>query len=188
MALQLHIRPCNHKPPLCHSPPPDKPLRIHIQGPLESIQKLLPNISWYPIGPFPQPGGLKLARLTYQKLYGGNYVPAVRDEYTAWVIEGRIPLDRIDYYGITFDHLVPANDPNPEVLAINIIEVDNDGGAYANKYLSFPVDPTDYTGKKVLAVPRCCQRKRGTQDRGRINRMVAERDDEIRAANEASRR
>ena len=85
----------------------------------------------------------------------------------------------IDYYGVTFDHLVPADDPNPEVLAISIIEVDNDGGAFANKVLSFPIDPTEYTGKKVLAVPRCCQVKKGTQDRLRWNNLVAERDREI---------
>ena len=81
---------------------------------------------------------------------------------------------------------MPANDPNPEVLAINIIEVDNDGGVYAdggahaNRYLLFPVDPSEYTGKKVLAVPRCCQHKKGTQDRDRINSEVAERDSKIR--------
>jgi hypothetical protein len=91
-------------------------------------------------------------------------------------------LSRIDYYGVTFDHLVPADDPNPEVLAINIIEVDSgggvyaDGGIFANKVLSFPVHPREYTGKKVLAVPRCCQYKKGTQDRERINSEVAERD------------
>ena len=86
----------------------------------------------------------------------------------------------IDYYGVTFDHLVPADDPNPEVLAISIIEVDNDGGAFANKVLPFPIDPTEYTGKKVLAVPRCCQVKKGTQDRRRWNGLVAERDRETR--------
>ncbi|KAF2176015.1 hypothetical protein K469DRAFT_723386 [Zopfia rhizophila CBS 207.26] len=150
-------------PVSAHTPPPrpGRELRVHIQGPLESIQKLLPNASWCPIGPFPQQGGLKLASLTHQKLYRVNYAPK----------------SNIDYYGVTFDHLVPANDPNPEVLAINIIEVDNDGGAYANEFLSFPVD---VTGKKVLAVPRCGQKKKGTQDRGRINSLVAERDYEIR--------
>jgi hypothetical protein len=87
----------------------------------------------------------------------------------------------IDYYGVTFDYLVPADEPDPEVLVINIIEVDNDGGEYAdggkyaNEVLLFPVNPTEYTGKKVLAVPRCCQHKKGTQDRGRINGEVAER-------------
>jgi hypothetical protein len=38
------------------------------------------------------------------------------------------------------------------MLAISIIEVDNDGGAFANEVLSFAIDPTEYTGKKVLAV------------------------------------
>jgi hypothetical protein len=65
------------------------------------------------------------------------------------------------------------------VLAISIIEVDNDGGAFANEVLSFAIDPTEYTGKKVLAVPRCCQVKKGTQDRQRRNDLVAERDREI---------
>jgi hypothetical protein len=88
-------------------------------------------------------------------------------------------FSHIDYYGVTFDHLVPADDPNPEILAISIIEVDNDGGAFANKVLPFRIDPTEYTRKKVLAVPRCCQVKKGTQDRRRWNSGVAERDKEI---------
>jgi hypothetical protein len=29
----------------------------------------------------------------------------------------------IDYYGVTFDHLVPPDDTNPEVLQINIVEI-----------------------------------------------------------------
>ncbi|KAF2241395.1 hypothetical protein BU26DRAFT_440717 [Trematosphaeria pertusa] len=184
MALELFIPPCVHNPPhRLHSPPPEQPLRIQIQGPLESIHKLLPNELWHPIEPFPQPGGLKLATLTHWALYGGEKADdalAVRDEYLAWAMEGRRPLNHIDYYGVTFDHLVPADDPNPEVLALSIIEVDNDGGAFANKYLLFPVDPTEYTGKKVLVVPRCCQVKKGTQDRERCNSLVAERDNEIR--------
>jgi hypothetical protein len=65
------------------------------------------------------------------------------------------------------------------VLAISIIEVDNDGGAFANEVLSFAIDPTEYTGKKVLAVPGCCQVKKGTQDRQRWNDLVAKRDREI---------
>ena len=86
----------------------------------------------------------------------------------------------IDYYGVTFDHLVPVDDLDPEVLQINIIEVDDDGGAYANESLPFSVDPVEYTGKKVLAVPRCCQKRKGTQDRSRINDSVNERDREAR--------
>jgi hypothetical protein len=82
----------------------------------------------------------------------------------------------IDYYAITFDNLVAAGESNPEVLAINIIEVDNDGGIYANQVLQFSIDPTDYTRKRVLAVPRCWQHKKGTQDRARINSVVDERE------------
>jgi hypothetical protein len=51
-----------------------------------------------------------------------------------------------------------------------------DEGDYAKKYLLFDVDPAEYwEEKKVLAVPRCCQKRRGTQDRMRVNNSVAER-------------
>ncbi|KAJ5579930.1 uncharacterized protein N7459_005915 [Penicillium hispanicum] len=98
----------------------------------------------------------------------------VRDEYLGWMPEKR-PEELIDYYGVTFDHLVPADDPNPEVLQINIIEIEDDNGVYANTWLSFAVDPKDFTGKKVLAVPRCCQKRKGTQDRWRVNGLVDRR-------------
>ncbi|KAE9972752.1 hypothetical protein BLS_003910 [Venturia inaequalis] len=59
----------------------------------------------------------------------------------------------IDYYGVTFDHLVPIDDTDPEVLQINIVEIEDDGGVYANMYNPFDIDPAEYIGKKVLAVP-----------------------------------
>lgn len=82
----------------------------------------------------------------------------------------------IDYYGVTFDHLVPADDNDPEVLQINIIEIEDNNGVYANTWLLFTVDPVDFIGKKVLAVPRCCQKRKGTQDRWRVNALVDQRD------------
>lgn len=82
----------------------------------------------------------------------------------------------IDYYGVTFDHLVPTNDTNPEVLQINIIEVEDDEGIYANMCSPFEIDPVDYTGKKVLALPRCCQKRKGTTDQIRVNDGVDARD------------
>jgi hypothetical protein len=88
----------------------------------------------------------------------------------------------MDYYGVTFDHLVPSGDLDPDVLQINICELEIETGpyaggeAYANKYLQFAVDASEYAGKKVLAVPRCCQKRKGTQDRGRVNDSVAERE------------
>ncbi|OAF60151.1 hypothetical protein VC83_02786 [Pseudogymnoascus destructans] len=69
----------------------------------------------------------------------------------------------IDYYGITFDH-----DTDPEVLQINIFEIE-DGGIYVNESISFEIDPADYAGKKVLALPRCCQKRKGSTDRMRVN-------------------
>ena len=67
------------------------------------------------------------------------------------------------------------------MLQINIIEMDHDNGTYANLNLPFTVDPAEYTGKRVLAVPRCCQKRRGTQDRSRINSAVVEREAELQA-------
>jgi hypothetical protein len=100
MALGLFIPPCIHNPRHClHPPPPTRPLKIQIQGPLESIQKLLPKTSWHEIVRFPQPGGLELASLTHRALYseGGSKeadgIPAVRDEYLAWAMEGRKLLE-----------------------------------------------------------------------------------------------
>lgn len=100
MALPLFIPPCIHNPRhYLHPPPPTKPLRIQIQVPLESIQKLLPQASWHKITPFPQPGGVELASLTHRVLFGGeglengNHTPPVRDEYLTWAMEGRRPLE-----------------------------------------------------------------------------------------------
>ncbi|KAH7303038.1 hypothetical protein B0I35DRAFT_447396 [Stachybotrys elegans] len=187
MALQLYIPPCLHVPANPRHPPlVDKPLRIQIEGPLVSIKKLVPEAQWNIDlfkQTFPQPAGPLLANLTFQKLYGrqaqleensGDLV--VRDEYLGWVMENNRPLNKIDYYGVTFDHLVPPSDMDPEVLQINIIEMDYDGGAYAEETLPFKVVPGEYTGKKVLAVPRCCQKRKGTQDRWRINYDVALRE------------
>jgi len=77
---------------------------------LETIQKLLPDISWHPIGDYPQPGGLELARLTHRNLYGGkvdNAALTVRDEYLAWVIDDeggkRIPQELVCLLKYLFD-------------------------------------------------------------------------------------
>ncbi|CAH0025658.1 unnamed protein product [Clonostachys rhizophaga] len=99
---------------------------------------------------FPQPAGPLLAKLAFQKLYKRQARPeetdnlVVRDEYLGWVMEGKSAITKmlihnsqIDYYGVTFDHLVSTSDNNPEVLQINIIEMDNDGGAYAEETLLF---------------------------------------------------
>ncbi|KAH7409792.1 hypothetical protein DE146DRAFT_732685 [Phaeosphaeria sp. MPI-PUGE-AT-0046c] len=189
MVQQLYIPLCIDTPAHPnHFPPLDRPLRIHIQGPLVSIRRLLPLIvfhyeTWGE--PFPQPAAPQLAELTFQALYGRSTDPekgeklVVRDEYNAWVRDPTIM--EIDYYGVTFDYKVPNTETDPEVLAINNIEMEETSGEFANgiefaqKYLRIQVDAEEYRGTKILAVPRCCQKKRGTQDRDRINSDVQRR-------------
>ncbi|KAK1989659.1 hypothetical protein LX36DRAFT_686407 [Colletotrichum falcatum] len=154
MALELYIPPCIVDPPCnLHPPPFKRPLQIQIKGPLVSIEKLFPAIQWkIPLGnttEYFQPASPMLAALTYKHLYRKE----ARDHADAsgdLVVQDK----RINYYSVTFNHLVPADNANPEVLQINIIKTEEDNRAYANKYLLFPVDAKDYTGKKVLTVPR----------------------------------
>ncbi|WQF88246.1 hypothetical protein CDEST_13260 [Colletotrichum destructivum] len=91
MALDLYIPPCMRSPshPL-HPPPLNKPLRIQIEGPLVSVQKLFPEAPWHVSEiptPFPQPAGPLLVRLGYRTIYGHEVRPnvandvIVRDEY-----------------------------------------------------------------------------------------------------------
>ncbi|CCF36698.1 hypothetical protein CH063_08203 [Colletotrichum higginsianum] len=186
MALELYIPPCIRTPASrLHPPRIESPLRVQIEGPLESIQKLFPSVVWeisLVSRPFPQAAGAALAALTFRHIFGTDVRPdipgdmVVRDEYMGWVKLDEKILEEIDYYGVTFDHLVSDDDVDPEVLQINIIETDNDDAEYANTYLPFSVDASEYTGKRVLAVPRCCQKRKGTQDRQRVNDSVLERD------------
>ncbi|KAH8158839.1 hypothetical protein CIB48_g9408, partial [Xylaria polymorpha] len=188
MALELYILPCIRNPiNPHHPPPPNKPLRIQIEGPLVAIERLFPNIQWHvkDVQPeFPQPAGPKLAELTYSLLYGRNASPdiqgdlVVRHEYLGWIMVPK-PVQEIDYYGVTFDHLVPPDDYDPEVLQINIIEIEDDNGVYANTYMPFHVDIAEYAGKRVLAVPRCCQKRKGTTDRRRVNKGVDRKEGRI---------
>lgn len=181
-ALPLYIPPCITKPPHRFHPPPfDQPLRINVEGPLIALQKLLPDVSWHVTThspKFPMPGGPKLAELVFQKIYGREVQQdvagdmLVRDEYKGW-IPNAPPM--MDYYGVTFDHLVPEDETNPDVLQINIVEIEDDGGMYAIRYNHFEIDPADYIGKRVLGAPRCCSKRKGTTDRARVNESVKER-------------
>jgi len=81
----------------------------------------------------------------------------------------------IDYYGVTFDHLVPVHNTNPKVLQINIIEIEDDAGAYAIQHNKFVIDPADYIEKQVLGAPRCYSTRKRTSDRKRVNDAVDER-------------
>ncbi|KAG9252400.1 uncharacterized protein F5Z01DRAFT_682576 [Emericellopsis atlantica] len=162
MALPLYIPQCIRTAahPL-HPPPIDEPVRIQIEGPLVSVQRLLPEVPWHVDAVYRQDVRPKIV---------GDMV--IRDKYLGWVHQ----KNEIDYYGVTFDHLVPADEYYPEVLQINILDMDEDDGEYANTNLPFTVDPTEFIGKKVLAVPRCCQKRKGSTDRSRVNGLVTQKD------------
>lgn len=101
MALELYIPPCIGTPAhALHLPPLDRPLRIQIEGPLVSVQKLVPGSTWHIKAgstDFPQWGGIMLAKLTYRALYGVDVRSEaaadmiVRHEYLGWVMEGMVP-------------------------------------------------------------------------------------------------
>ncbi|OHF03067.1 hypothetical protein CORC01_01451 [Colletotrichum orchidophilum] len=142
MALELFIPPCIRSPASrLHLPHIERPLRVQIEGPREYIQKLFPSVEWETTlrdRKFPQAAGSALAALTFRHIYGMRVrsdVPGdmvVRDEYMRWIERDKINVDDIDYYGVTFDHLVPVDDVDPEVLQINIIATDDDDGKSAN--------------------------------------------------------
>lgn len=99
MALPLYIPDCIHTPAgRYHLPPPDQPIRIQIEGPLITIQRLLPYIPWrldLRDRTFPQPAGPELARLTYQNMFRWDVcqeIPGdliVGDKYLGWMLERR---------------------------------------------------------------------------------------------------
>lgn len=61
----------------------------------------------------------------------------------------------IDYYEFTFDHLVPSDDEDPEVMVITIYETEYDGAAFAQRYCPVTIDPSEYVPHqmRVLACP-----------------------------------
>ncbi|MCJ1259360.1 hypothetical protein MMC24_007197 [Lignoscripta atroalba] len=75
-------------------------------------------------------------------------------------------------FAIVFDHFVPSSDVDPEVLQLNII--DSQDQAQLQKYFKSIIidrhDPKYFDS--IIAVPRCCQTRVGSTDRGRVNDEV----------------
>lgn len=82
-----------------------------------------------------------------------------------------LPRQTHDGYGVTFDHLVPTDDPDPEVLQLNMIKPEDIDPCLREDFVS-SINRAEYEGKKVLVVPRCCQKREGTTDRKRVNESV----------------
>ncbi|KAK1768835.1 hypothetical protein QBC33DRAFT_533841 [Phialemonium atrogriseum] len=142
--------------------------------------------------------GLRFAKMAFKQLYGrdanpqhaSDFVPLYQyntfrgkyGECEPWEHtcvsrplsnESTLTLSSVDGYGITFDHLVsPADDDDPETLMINTCDPSNPDAA---RYLK--LDLGRYSAGPepvVLLVPRCCQLRRGTTDRERINNQAKE--------------
>ncbi|KAK1975434.1 hypothetical protein LZ30DRAFT_808466 [Colletotrichum cereale] len=166
MAFELYIPPCIADPQCdLHPPPFERPLRTQTDGPLVSIEEVPRGIQWNlplvdPTEYF-QPAGAKLAALTYKHLCG-------RDPEDGADVSGDLVL--WDKYLNLIKH------ESRELLQVNILEIDDDNGEYANNALPFRIDAKDCTGKKVLAVPRCCQKRKGIQDCARVHDHVLERE------------
>ena len=99
MALELFIPPCIHHPSSSPSST-TYPTATNLDTRAVGVDpELLPKTSWHEIVRLPQPGGLELAAITHRALYGeeglkeAEGVPAVRNEYLAWAMEGRRPLE-----------------------------------------------------------------------------------------------
>ena len=110
--------------------------------------------------------------VTYQRKLSTS-VPFAEKQLVAFRRTGQYVANifrprEIDTYGVIFDINVPADDYFPEVLQINIVEIEFDNGEYANEVLPFKIDPVDYIGKKIFAIPRCCQRRKGSTDQVRV--------------------
>lgn len=103
MAYKLHIPDCILEPhhPF-HFPSSNKSLRIRIQGPLISVQRLIPEAQWnhdFSNRPIPQLPALEFARITYRTIYGCDPRPEVpgdlviRHEYCGWISHPPLPIE-----------------------------------------------------------------------------------------------
>jgi hypothetical protein len=83
---------------------------------------------------------------------------------------------------VTFDHLVPPHDGDPDTLQISIAETEYDQAGYLKDVYRGQADPGYYAPyrKRVGAIHQCCSIREGTADRWRINASVQIRETEIR--------
>lgn len=122
--------------------------------------------------------------MRFFRLYLLNYrLTTTCDYLTRWCSE--------DEYGVTYDHLVSDSDSDPEVVQFNLVDptkllcpvlkrngqpMTNSDGAVLTEQdvLKIALDGDEYQDC-VVAVPRCCQVRRGKTDRARVNYLVKKR-------------
>ncbi|KAI0489837.1 hypothetical protein F4859DRAFT_462554 [Xylaria cf. heliscus] len=191
MVFKLVLPQCEQTPTCVNHPPePDKPLRIQIIGLNKDLDNVFDDGTKWPTPKssldkateFIEPG-LRLVQMAFCLLYGrdpdpGNPSDMVpRHQYDIWrgATEDRVLLPKpiLEGYAITFDHLLgPDDEDDPETLMLNIINPNDPQRAGF-----IMIDTSPYTSGPepvLLLVPRCCQVRKGTTDRRRINREIRE--------------
>ncbi|KAK3900527.1 hypothetical protein C8A05DRAFT_17173, partial [Staphylotrichum tortipilum] len=174
MAVRLVIPPCGEMPKHQHHLPPEATsLRVSIGASRAEVQRLIPNL-------FPPPSvdedvsdedfydqnpGVEFAKLVFAELFGRAPSEQTPGDFVfrqaAFGGDGNMITD----YDITFDHLVPDREDSPEVLQLNTFSLAQ------LKYSKIPLDQYATEGNVIL-LPRCCQTRIGSTDRGRVNDMV----------------
>lgn len=86
---------------------------------------------------------------------------------------------KIDYYGVTFDHNVPADDEFPRSCKFRLLEIEADDEEHSIKVLPFQIDPACYIGKKILALSWCCQCSKSSTDYKSFNGLAARRERDL---------
>ncbi|KAI1299873.1 hypothetical protein F5Y03DRAFT_364995 [Xylaria venustula] len=191
MAFKLVLPQCEQTPPCMNHPPEwENPLRIQIGSDIVDLNNLFgdgvkitsPKSSLNRSAEFIEPG-LRLVQMAFRLLYGrdpdpGNPSDMVpRHQYDVWrgatADRTLLPEPILEGYAITFDHLLgPDDEDDPETLMLNIVDPNDPSRAD-----HMTIDKSPYTsgpGPVLLLVPRCCQVRKGTTDRRRINREIRE--------------
>ncbi|KND88830.1 hypothetical protein TOPH_06519 [Tolypocladium ophioglossoides CBS 100239] len=170
MPANLVIPPCEQNPTHPnHFPRHDKPLRVQILGLNETINQLFNDGTKMPSQERPitsavdfDEAGIRLAKMAFKLLYGRDVNSKDQSDF--------VPRYHVDGYGITFDHLIPDADDDPETLMMNVCDpFEPEASIY------FKLDLERYkTGleSSVLLVLRCCQLRKGSTDRKGINDQV----------------
>ncbi|KAI0535877.1 hypothetical protein GGR58DRAFT_515031 [Xylaria digitata] len=127
--------------------------------------------------------GLRFVQMAFRLLYGRDPDPrnpsdiVSRHQYDIWrgATADRVLLPEpiLEGYAITFDHLLgPDDEGDPETLMLNIVDPNDPPEADL-----ITIDKSPYTSGHepvLLLIPRCCQVRKGTTDRRRINRGIRE--------------
>ncbi|KAF2964885.1 hypothetical protein GQX73_g8682 [Xylaria multiplex] len=197
MVFKLILPQCEQTSTCVNHPPEwEKPLRIQISGWNKDLDNLFedglkmpkPKSSMDRATEFIEPG-LRLVQMAFRLLYSRNPDPATpsdmvpRHQYDIWrgATPDRVLLPepmqrdytRLEGYTITFDHLLgPGDEDDPETLMLNIIDPNDPVRA---DHMTISKSPyTSGSEPVLLLVPRCCQVRKGTTDRRRINREIRE--------------